>query len=75
MRRVSVIDIRREIEWLTGLVRTMDAVTRGGSCRPIDTELRERFAAHLKQPKRITRIPLAPIDEEAPEWRFEDVDS
>ena len=75
MRRVSVIDMRREIEWLTGLVWTMDAVTRGGACRPIDDELRERFAAHLRQPKRIARVPLAPIDVEAPARRFEDVGS
>ena len=75
MRRVSVIDMRRETKWLAGLVQTMEAVTRGGACSPIETELRERFATHLKQPKRIARIPLAPIDEEAPEWRFEDVES
>jgi hypothetical protein len=62
-------------EWLTGLVRTMDAVTRGGACSPIDAGLRDRFDAHLRRTKPMARIPLAPIDEEAPTWRFEDVES
>ena len=67
MRRVSVTDMRRSTEWLTGLVRTMDAVTRGGACSPIDEILRDRFAAHLRQPKPLARIPLAPdVDEAQP---------
>jgi len=64
MRRVSRTDMRRTGEWLTGLVRTMDAVTRGGACSPIDTALRERFAAHLRAPS-VARIPLAPEIAEA----------
>lgn len=67
MRRVSRTDMRQTSEWLTGLVGTMDAVTRGGACSPIDTALRERFAAHLRAPKPVARIPLAPeIDETRP---------
>jgi len=59
--------MRRSTEWLTGLVRTMDAVTRGGACSPIDEILRDRFAAHLRQPKPLARIPLAPdVDEAQP---------
>ena len=75
MQRVSGTDMRQATEWLTGLVRTMDAVTRGGACSPIDAGLRDRFAAHLRRPKPMARIPLAPIDEEAPTWRFEDVET
>jgi len=67
MRRVSRTDMRRTSEWLTGLVRTMDAVTRRGACRAIDATLRDRFAAHLRESKPVTRIPLAPeIDEAQP---------
>jgi hypothetical protein len=70
MRRVSSADMRRTSEWLTGLVRTMDAVTRGGACSPIDATLRERFTAHLRQPKAVARIPLAPdLDEAQPSPR------
>ena len=65
MRRVSSADIRRTSEWLVGLVRTMDAVARGGACRPIDAALRDRFAAHLRQPAAVARIPLAPDVEAA----------
>jgi hypothetical protein len=65
MRRVSGTDMRWSTEWLTGLVRTMDAVTRGGACGPIEPSLRDRFAAHLRRPKPLARIPLAPDIEEA----------
>jgi len=75
MREVSGSDMRQATEWLTGLVRTMDAVTRGGACSPIDATLRDRFCAHLRQAKPVAQIPLAPIDEESPVWRFEDVNS
>jgi hypothetical protein len=69
MRRVSSIDMRQTSQWLTGLVRTMDAITRAGVCSPIDTTLRDRFAAHLRQPKPLARIPLAPdLDEAQPSW-------
>jgi len=62
--------MRQASEWLTGLVRTMDAVTRGGACSPIDTALRDRFAAHLREPRPVARIPLAPeIDETQPTSR------
>ncbi len=64
MRRVSGSDMRRSSEWLTGLVRTMDDVWRGGACSPIDASLRERFAAHLRRPKPLARIPLAPDADE-----------
>ena len=70
MRRVSRTDMRRTSEWLTGLVRTMDAVTRGGACSPIDNALRERFAAHLREPRPVAGIPLVPeIDETQPTSR------
>lgn len=70
MRRVSGSDMRRSSEWLTGLVRTMDDVTRGGACSPIDENLRERFAAHLRRPKPLARIPLAPdVDDARPSTR------
>jgi len=65
MRRVSGTDLRRSTEWLTGLVRTMDAVMRGGACSAIDESLRDRFASHLRRPKPLARIPLAPDIEEA----------
>ena len=64
MRRVSGTDMRRSTEWLTGLVRAMDDVVRGGACGPIDPSLRDRFAAHLRRPKPLARIPLAPDVEE-----------
>ena len=60
MRQVSRTDMRRSTEWLTGLVRTMNDVVRGGSCDPIEPSLRDRFAAHLRRPKPLARIPLAP---------------
>jgi hypothetical protein len=70
MRRVSSTDMRQASEWLTELVWTMDAITRGGACSPIDTTLRDRFAAHLRQPKPLARIPLAPdLDEPQPSLR------
>jgi len=69
-----MIDMRSNAAWLTGLVSTMDDVTRGGPCTPIDSALRDRFAAHLRLPKPVARVPLAPIDEEAPTWRYEDVE-
>ncbi len=70
MRRVSSTDMRQASEWLTGLVRTMDAVTRGGACSPIEATLRDRFAAHLRHPKPVARIPLAPdLDEAQPSAR------
>ena len=75
MQRVSGTDMRQATEWLTGLVRTMDAVTRGGACCPIDASLRDGFDAHLRRSKPMVRIPLAPIDEEAPTRRFEDVET
>jgi hypothetical protein len=65
MRRVSGTDMRRSTEWLTGLVRAMDAVVRRGACSPIEDALRDRFAAYLRQPKPVARIPLAPDLEEA----------
>jgi hypothetical protein len=62
--------MRRSTEWLTGLVRTMDAVTRAGACGPIEAALRDRFDAHLRRPKPVARIPLAPdIDEAQPSPR------
>jgi hypothetical protein len=62
--------MRRSTEWLTGLVRTMDAVTRGGACDPIEPSLRDRFAAYLRWSKPVARIPLAPdIDEPQPSTR------
>jgi hypothetical protein len=62
--------MRRSTEWLTGLVRTMDAVTRGGACRPIEEALRDSFAAHLRHPKPVARIPLAPdLDDAQPSRR------
>ena len=70
MRRVSGTDARQASEWLTGLVRTMDAITRGGACSPIDATSRDRFAAHLRQPKPLARISLAPdLDEAQPSSR------
>jgi len=57
--------MRRSTEWLTGLVRTMDDLVRGGACGPIEPSLRDRFAAHLRRPKPLARIPLAPDIEEA----------
>jgi hypothetical protein len=66
MRRVSGTDMRRSTEWLTGLVRAMDDVVRGGACSPIEEALRDRFAAHLRRPKPLARIPLAPDVEEQP---------
>lgn len=75
MRRVSNTDMRRTIEWLTGLVGTMDEVTRDGACSPIDATLRDRFAAHLRQPKPVARIPLAPDLDEAQPSRRERVKS
>lgn len=70
MRRVSSTDMRQTDEWLTGLVRTMDAIARGGACSPIDATLRDRFAAHLRQPMPLARIPLAPeLDEAQPSLR------
>ena len=70
MRRVSGTDKLRNSEWLTGLVRAMDAVTRGGACNPIEAALRDRFAAYLRQPKPVARIPLAPdIDDAQPSPR------
>jgi len=75
MRRVSSSDVRRDTEWLTGLVRTMDAVTRGGACSPIDNVLRDRFSAHVRQAKPVAPIPLTPIDEEARAPHFEDAES
>ncbi len=70
MRRVSGTDMRRSTEWLTGLVRTMDAVTRGGACSPIDANLRDRFAAYLRRPNPVARIPLAPdLDDAQPSPR------
>ena len=65
MRRVSNMDVRQGSEWLTGLVRTMDAVTLGGACTPIDAVLRDRFAAHLHEVRPMARIPLAPEFSEA----------
>ena len=65
MRQVSSTDMRQGSEWLTGLVRAMDAVTRGGACTPIDAVLRDRFAAHLRQTRPVARIPLAPEPGEA----------
>jgi hypothetical protein len=70
MRRVSGTDMRRSTEWLTGLVRTMDDVVRGGACSPIEPSLRDRFAEYLRRPRPVARIPLAPdIDEPQPSTR------
>ena len=64
MQRVSATDMRRGTEWLTGLVRTMDAVTRDGVCLPGDAILNDRFAAFLRQSKPLARIPIIPeLDE------------
>ena len=64
MQRVSATDMRRGTEWLTSLVRTMDAVTRDGVCVPGDAVLNDRFAAYLRQSKPIARIPIVPeLDE------------
>jgi len=60
MQRVSSTDMRRGTEWLTGLVRTMDAVTHDGVCTPGDARLNDRFAAYLRQSKPIARIPISP---------------
>ena len=60
MRRVSSTDMRQGTEWLTGLVRTMDDVTHDGVCLPGDAILNDRFAAYLRQSKRIARIPISP---------------
>jgi hypothetical protein len=60
MHRVSSTDMRRGTEWLTGLVRTMDAVTHDGVCTPGDARLNDRFAAYLRQSKRVGRIPIIP---------------
>ena len=70
MRRVSSTDMRQASEWLTGLVRTMDAITRGGPCSAIDATLHNHFDAHLRQPKPVARIPLVPdVDEAQPASR------
>ncbi len=70
MRRVSSTDMRQTSQWLARLVRAMDAITRRGACSPIDATLRDRFAAHLRQPKPLARIPLAPdLDEAQPSSR------
>ena len=60
MYRVSGTDMRRGSEWLTGLVRTMDAVTRDGVRNPGDAVLNDRFAAYLRQSRPITRISIIP---------------
>ena len=60
MQRVSSTDMRRGTDWLTGLVRTMNAVTRDGVCIPGDAVLNDRFAAHLRRSKSIARIPIVP---------------
>jgi hypothetical protein len=64
MHRVSNTDMRRGTEWLTGLVRTMDAVTRDAVCIPGDPVLNARFAAYLRQSKPIARIPIMPDPDE-----------
>jgi len=58
--------MRRGTEWLTGLVRTMDAVTRDGVCVPGDAVLNDRFAAHLRRSKPVARIPIVPELDELP---------
>jgi hypothetical protein len=64
MQRVSGTDMRRGTEWLTGLVRTMDAVTHDGVCNPGNAILNDRFADHLRRSKSIARIPIMPeLDE------------
>ena len=64
MQRVSATDMRRGTEWLTGLVRTMNAVTHDGVCTPGDAILNDRFAAYLRQSKPVARIPIVPeLDE------------
>jgi hypothetical protein len=67
--------MRQATNWLTGLVRTMDAVTRGGACSPIDATLRDRFAAHLRGPKADAQIPLAPDLDEGEPSQHERVES
>ncbi len=70
MRRVSGTEMRRGTEWLTGLVRTMDELTRRGPCSAIEPSLRDRFAAYLRRPKSLARIPLAPdVEEQQPSSR------
>lgn len=76
MRRVSGTEMRRSTEWLTGLVRMMDDVVRGGACGPIDASLRDRFAEYLRRPKPVARIPLAPdLHDAVPSPRRERVKS
>jgi hypothetical protein len=60
MHRVSGTDMRRGSEWLTGLVRAMDAVTRDGVCNPGDAVLNGGFAAYLRQSKPVARISIMP---------------
>ncbi len=75
MRRVSGTDMRRSTEWLTGLVRTMDEVVRGGGRSPIEPSLRDRFAEYLRRPRPVARIPLAPDLDDALSPRRERVKS
>jgi hypothetical protein len=72
MRRVGSTESRANTAWLTGLVSTMDAVTRAGHCLPIDPALRDRVAAHLRQPKPVWRVPAYDMP---PTRQVEDVES
>jgi hypothetical protein len=56
--------MRQSTEWLTSLVRTMDAVAHDGVCLPGDAILNDRFAAYLRQSKPVARISIIPeLDE------------
>jgi hypothetical protein len=67
MQRVRSTDMRRGTEWLTGLVRTMDAVTHDGVCTPGDARLNDRFAAHLRRSTPVARIPIIPEHNDEPQ--------